>query len=363
MKNSFGDAITLSIFGESHGEAIGALIDSPPPGLKVSKEEIAFYLKKRRPAGLVSTARVEADEYRILSGVYNGMTTGTPVMIEIPNTAQRSGDYKEISSLARPSHADAAAYSKYHGFEDRRGGGHFSGRITAALVAAGALFMPALNKKGIKIGTHVLRCAGVSDREFINYDEDIEKLRPMNFPVLSDEAGEKMQEKILAARSESDSVGGVTETVITGLMPGLGEPYFDSLESRLSHAMFSLGGVKGIEFGKGFAISDMRGSEANDPFYMKDGKVLTRTNNNGGINGGISNGMPVIFRLAVKPTPSIAKKQETVDFEKGTDSEIEIKGRHDPCICHRVGCVAECLTAFVLADIITARFGTDYLAL
>ncbi len=363
MRNSFGDSITLSVFGESHGAAIGALIDSPPPGLTVSDEEIAFYLTKRRPAGQISTARREKDEYRILSGVYNGKTTGTPVMIEIPNEDKRSGDYKEISTLARPSHADAAAYLKYHGFEDRRGGGHFSGRVTAAIVAAGALFMPALNKKGIKIGTHVLKCAGISDREFSDYDKDIEKLRPMNFPVLSDEAGEKMKEKIALAKNNSDSVGGVAETVITGLMPGLGEPYFDSVESRISHAMFSLGGVKGIEFGKGFAIADMAGSEANDPFYSENGKILTKTNNNGGINGGITNGMPVIFRIAVKPTPSVARVQDTVDFVTGENKKIEIKGRHDPCICHRVAVVSECLTAFVIADILTGRFGTDYLAL
>lgn len=363
MRNSFGDNISLSIFGESHGEAIGALIDSPPPGLTVSDEAIAFYLKKRRPSGQVSTSRKEKDEYRILSGVHNGKTTGTPVMIEIPNTAQRSEDYKEIASLARPSHADFAAYSKYHGFEDRRGGGHFSGRVTAAVVAAGALFMPALEKKGIRIGTHVLKCAGISDRDFSDFDRDIDKLKPMNFPVLSDEAGEKMQNAIIDAKKNSDSVGGITETVITGLMSGLGEPYFDSLESRLSHALFSLGGVKGIEFGKGFAISDMTGSEANDAFCSENGKIITKTNNNGGINGGITNGMPVIYRLAVKPTPSIAKVQTTVDFVTGENKEIEIKGRHDPCICHRVACVAECLTAFVLADVLTGRFGTDYLAL
>lgn len=362
MKNTLGDNVTLTIFGESHGDAIGAVIDGLAPGITVSKDEINAYLTKRRPAGAVSTTRAEKDEYQILSGVYEGKTTGTPVSIVIPNTTQRSADYKSFNTLARPAHADYAAYCKYHGFEDRRGGGHFSGRVTAAIVAAGAITLSALYKKGIKIGTHILRCAGVSDREFGNYDEDISLIRYMNFPVLDKAAGEKMQEKIVEAKKNLDSVGGILQTVVTGVSAGLGEPYFDSIESKLAHALFSLGGVKGIEFGKGFAISELTGSVANDPFYIKDGDVKTKTNNNGGINGGITNGMPILFNLAVKPTSSIAQKQNTVDFEKNEDAVIEIKGRHDPCIVHRVACVADCLTAFVIADVLTGRYGTDYLA-
>lgn len=362
MKNTLGDNVTLTIFGESHGDAIGAVIDGLAPGITVSKDEINAYLTKRRPAGAVSTTRAEKDEYQILSGVYEGKTTGTPVSIVIPNTTQRSADYKSFNTLARPAHADYAAYCKYHGFEDRRGGGHFSGRVTAAIVAAGAITLSALYKKGIKIGTHILRCAGVSDREFGNYDEDISLIRYMNFPVLNKAAGEKMQDKIVEAKKNLDSVGGILQTVVTGVPAGLGEPYFDSIESKLAHALFSLGGVKGIEFGKGFAISELTGSIANDPFYIKDGDVKTKTNNNGGINGGITNGMPILFNLAVKPTSSIAQKQNTVDFEKNEDAVIEIKGRHDPCIVHRVACVADCLTAFVIADVLTGRYGTDYLA-
>lgn len=362
MKNTLGDNVTLTIFGESHGDAIGAVIDGLAPGITVSKDEINAYLTKRRPAGAVSTARAEKDEYQILSGVYEGKTTGTPISIVIPNTTQRSADYKSFNTLARPAHADYSAYCKYHGFEDRRGGGHFSGRVTAAIVAAGAITLSALYKKGIKIGTHILRCAGVSDREFGNYDEDISLIRYMNFPVLEKKAGEKMQEKIVEAKKNLDSVGGILQTVVTGVPAGLGEPYFDSIESKLAHALFSLGGVKGIEFGKGFAISELTGSIANDPFYIKDGDVKTKTNNNGGINGGITNGMPILFNLAVKPTSSIAQKQNTVDFEKNEDAVIEIKGRHDPCIVHRVACVADCLTAFVIADVLTGRYGTDYLA-
>lgn len=362
MKNTFGDSITLTLFGESHGEAIGAVIDGAAPGMEVSKAVIEEYLMKRRPSGEISTSRVEDDEYEILSGVYNGKTTGTPITVVIPNKKQRSGDYEKIEALARPSHADYAAYMKYHGFEDKRGGGHFSGRITAAVVAAGALFIPALNKKGISIGTHVLSCGGAYDRAFSDYESDIKRLRPMSFPVLDEKAADMMREKILAAKKEGDSVGGIAETVITGLPAGVGEPFFDSLEGRLAHALFSIGGVKGISFGAGFELSEMRGSEANDSFFSEGGVVKTATNGNGGINGGITNGMPVVFKLAVKPTPSISKAQDTIDMATGENAVIEIKGRHDPCIVHRAACVAECLTAFVLADALTGRFGTDYLA-
>ena len=362
MKNTFGDNITLTIFGESHGSFIGAVIDGLAPGLRVDEEKIAYKLLLRRPSGGISTSRVEADKFSIVSGVYEGKTTGTPLTIIIPNENVKSADYKETENLARPSHADFAAYMKYHGLEDRRGGGHFSGRITAAIVAAGAILIDALEKKGIYIGTHMKKCAGVSDREFDNLEEDIKKLINMRFPVLSEEAGDAMQDRIIKAREEKDSVGGILETAIIGVPAGLGEPYFDSIESKIAHVMFSIGGVKGIEFGKGFAISDMSGSEANDAFMMNDGKVKTKTNNNGGINGGITNGMPIIFSLAVKPTPSIFRKQDTVDFVKGEDAEIELKGRHDPCIVHRVKSVADSLSAFVIADVLTGRYGTDYLA-
>ena len=362
MKNTFGDNISITLFGESHGSAIGAVIDGIAPGITVDEEKIAYKLLLRRPSGGISTQRVEADKFSIVSGVYNGKTTGTPIAIIIPNENRKSSDYKETENLARPAHADYTAYMKYHGFEDRRGGGHFSGRITAAIVAAGAILTEALENKGIYIGTHMKKCAGISDREFENLDEDVKKLKNMRFPVLSEDAAEKMQAEILKAREEKDSVGGILESAVTGLPAGLGEPWFDSIESKISHAMFSIGGVKGIEFGKGFALSDMKGSDANDAFRMKDGKVVTESNNNGGINGGITNGMPLVFSLAIKPTPSIFRKQDTVDFVKGENAEIELKGRHDPCIVHRAKCVADALTAIVLADVLTGRYGTDYLA-
>lgn len=360
MKNILGDNLTLTLFGESHGEAIGAVIDGLSPGMAVRDEDIKHMLYLRRPAGNISTARKEADEYSILSGVFEGRTTGTPLAIVIPNTNTMSRDYSKTRALARPGHADFAAYCKYYGYEDYRGGGHFSGRITAAIVAAGAILLSALREKGIYIGTHMAQCAGIADRDFEDYKADIDALYEKTFPVLSDDAAEKMNEKILQARENLDSVGGVLSTVITGLPAGLGEPWFDSLESKLAHAMFSVGGVKGIEFGKGFDFAKMCGSEANDSFRIQDGKVVTLTNNNGGINGGISNGMPIRFSLAVKPTPSIYKKQDTVDFFENKNAEIQIEGRHDPCIVHRARVVVDALCALVVADVLIGRYGTDY---
>lgn len=361
MKNTFGDNLTVTLFGESHGSAIGVVIDGISPGVTVDMEKIAYKLFLRRPFGLISTQRVEEDKFRIESGVFDGKTTGTPISIIIPNENTKSEDYKKTENLARPSHADYAAYMKYHGFEDKRGGGHFSGRITAALVAAGGIIIPALENKGIFIGTHLKKCAGINDRAFENLEEDVKKLKDMRFPVLSDEAADLMRERIEKAREDKDSVGGILETAVIGVPAGLGEPFFDSLESKISHAMFSIGGVKGISFGSGFDMADMKGSEANDPFFMKDGKVMCKTNNNGGINGGISNGMPILFNLAIKPTPSIFQKQETVDFVKGEDGVIELKGRHDPCIAHRIKSVADSLLAITLADALIGRYGTDYL--
>ncbi len=361
MKNTFGDNLSVTLFGESHGSSIGVVIDGIAPGVSVDEEKIAQKLFLRRPAGSISTQRVEADKFKIESGVYQGRTTGTPIAIIIPNENTKSGDYESIKNLARPSHADYSAYMKYHGYEDRRGGGHFSGRITAALVAAGGIIIPALERKGIFIGTHLKKCAGVYDREFINLEEDVKKLKDMRFPVLSEEAAEEMRLNIEKAKEEKDSVGGILETAVLGLPRGLGEPYFDSLESKISHAMFSIGGVKGIAFGAGFSLSDMKGSCANDPFFIDKGEIKTKTNNNGGINGGISNGMPIIFTLAIKPTPSIFREQETVDFIKGENAKIELKGRHDPCIAHRVKVVADSLLAITLADVLQGRYGTDYL--
>lgn len=361
MKNTFGNNVTVSIFGESHGEAIGALIDGIAPGIEIDTEYIKEILSLRRGNKDISTARNEADEFSILSGVFEGKTTGTPICIVIPNSDAKSKDYSEMQFTARPSHADYSANCKYHGFQDYRGGGHFSGRITAALCAAGAIFLSALSKKGIEIGTHVKKCAGISDRDFGILSDDIKALFKKEFAVLDDGKGLEMQEKIKEAKLEGDSVGGVLETAVIGLPEGLGEPFFDSVESLLSHAIFSIPAVKGIEFGAGFGLCDMKGSQANDPFYVENGKIKTTTNNSGGINGGITNGAPILFKTAIRPTPTISKQQNTVDFKEMKNITLAAGGRHDPCIVHRAKVVVDCMTAIVLSDILSGRFGTDWL--
>ena len=361
MKNSFGSQITVTIFGESHGPAVGAVIDGLSPGIKVDTDYIQRRMEERRPSGGISTARRESDVPEILSGVFGGYTTGTPITIVIRNENTRSRDYESLSDIPRPSHADYTAECKYHGYQDSRGGGHFSGRITAALVAAGAICKCALEDKGIYIGTHIKKCAGIPDRDFDDLRADIDTLSEKTFAVLDESVGNQMREAILAAASDGDSIGGVLETAIIGMPRGVGEPWFDTVESLLSHMMFSIPAVKGIEFGAGFSISDMRGSEANDPMRIENGKIVTVTNNNGGINGGITNGMPIIFRTAIKPTPTIFKPQNTVDFKTMKETVLEPKGRHDPAIVHRARVVQDAAAAIVLCDALSMRYGTDWL--
>ena len=361
MKNTLGGNVRVTLFGESHGEAIGTVVDGLPAGIKVDFNFINNLLTLRRPVGAISTARKEQDEFKFVSGVYEGFTTGAPICILIPNKDTESKDYDSLKDLVRPSHADFTASVKYKGFEDKRGGGHFSGRLTAALVAAAGIVIPALNKKGIYIGTHLSRCAGVEDRNFENLEQDIKALSTLPFAALDGEKGAKMQENIKKAASDNDSVGGILETAVIGLPIGLGEPWFSSVEGVLSNAVFSIPGIKGIEFGAGFSVCDMLGSCANDPFDIKDGKVVTTTNNSGGINGGITNGMPVIFRSAVKPTPTISKPQQTVNIKTNTVETMVATGRHDPCIAHRVRVVVDAVTALTLCDMLTLKFGTDWL--
>ena len=358
MKNTMGNALTVTLFGESHGEAIGAVIDGISPGIKIDVEYIQEKLGQRRPYGKASTKRLEPDKPEFLSGVYNGYTTGTPLAVMIRNQDTKSGDYEEIRRKPRPSHADLTAAYKYGGFEDFRGGGHFSGRITAALVAAGAIVMRALEDKGIYTGTHIKSCHGVCDRDFENYEEDIKLLSSAQFPVL--ENREAIEAEMLKAASEGDSVGGVLETAVINMPAGTGEPWFDTIEGMIAHNIFSIPAVKGIEFGAGFAVAEMRGSEANDGFMYDNGRIVTKTNSSGGINGGISNGMPIIFRTAVKPTPSIYKAQDTVDLEKEENAKLIIQGRHDPAVIHRARAVVDAVTALTLADLLTVRFGTDF---
>ena len=360
MKNTFGSAVTVTLFGESHGPYIGAVLDGLAPGIKVDRAYISKALEKRRPYGALSTKRREPDEFIIASGEFNGFTTGTPLTVLIPNSCTKSEDYAALSKTPRPSHADYTAKCKYHGFQDFRGGGHFSGRITAALVAAGAILSSALLEKGIKIGTHIKKLAGICDRDIKS--EDLDGLSDLPFPALCEKSAERMQEVIKEAAADGDSVGGVLESMITGIPTGVGEPWFDSLESVISHIVFSVPGVKGIEFGAGFGVADMRGSMANDAMFTDGQKVYTHTNNSGGICGGISNGMPIIFRTAVKPTPSIYKKQSTVNLDTMENTELEITGRHDPAIIHRAAPVINAVAAIAIADMLTVRFGTDYLS-
>lgn len=352
MKNTFGNCVTVTVFGESHSEAIGAVIDGVKPGIEVDTDYISRMLSARRPQGSISTKRQEADEFKIVSGVFGGKTTGTPICIIIPNSDTRSADYDKFYGKARPSHADYTAHIKYDGFEDYRGGGHFSGRITAALVAAGAVILPELEKRGIKIGSHISKIGSVKDADFSNYNTELDNLIFDPFAVLSEEKKAQMTELIESARQNNDSIGGEIETVVLGLPAGVGEPMFDSVESRISHMLFSVPAVKGVQFGAGFGFAEMCGSMANDEFKIEDGRVVTTTNNNGGINGGITNGMPVTFKTAIKPTPSIAKPQNTVDFINNENTEITVGGRHDPCIVHRARPVIDAVTALVIYDLL-----------
>ena len=360
MKNSLGENLTVTLFGESHGPYIGVVLDGIAPGIPVDSDFINHQLDLRRPSGKISTARVEQDQFVLASGVFNGKTTGTPLTVLIPNQVQHSKDYEKTAMLPRPGHADYTANVKYHGFQDYRGGGHFSGRITAALVAAGGIVIPELERKGIKIGTHIQMLGGIKDRDFSDYNQDFEALANTNFAVLDSQKAAEMKALAEKVAASGDSVGGVLETAVTGMPAGVGEPWFGTLESLLSYALFSVPAVKGVQFGAGFDLVNSFGSQFNDPFKMEDGKVVTTSNNNGGINGGISNGMPITFRCAVKPTPSIYKQQDTINMKENVDAKLIIEGRHDPAIIHRARVVVDSITALVIYDALASRFGTDF---
>ncbi len=361
MKNTIGNSLTVTLFGESHGKAIGAVIDGMPSGLNINEEFISLQLSRRRPKDNLSTPRQEKDQFDILSGAFEGKTTGTPICITIPNADTYSGDYGQIHYKMRPSHADYTANCRYNGFQDYRGGGHFSGRITAALVAAASIVIPALNQKGIYIGTHIKNIAGICDVDFTN-DNDIIDISKKDFPVLDEAVKKQMQQKILDAKAQGDSVGGILETAVIGMPTGVGEPWFDTVEGMLSHAIFSIPAVKGIEFGLGFNFAEKTGSEANDQMYVDGDVVKCYTNNNGGVLGGITNGMPIIFNTVIKPTPTISKEQKTVDISNMSNTTLAAGGRHVPCIVHRAAVVVESVTALVIADMLASKFGTDWLA-
>ncbi len=359
MKNTWGSSVSVTLYGESRGTEIGAVLDGLAPGIPVDEAYIASQLTLRRPSGGISTPRREKDDFRIVSGVFAGHTTGAPLCIRIPNAD--TGSCEDARGPLRPGHADYTAHAKYHGWEDSRGGGHFSGRVTAALVAAGAVVRPALARRGILIGTHIARCAGIDDTSFSDPVRDLERLNGLAFAVLDEAQGEKMRAAILEAARQGDSVGGVMETMVLGLPAGIGEPWFDTVEGVLSHALFSIPAVKGVEFGDGFALADMPGSRANDAFCLDEGVVRTKSNHNGGVNGGITNGMPLLFRCAVKPTPSVSKPQQTVNLESGREETLRISGRHDPAIVHRARAVVDSVTALTLCDLMAQRYGTDWL--
>ena len=356
MSSIYHGQLTVSIFGQSHAPAIGVTVDGLPAGEPVDLEELQVFLNRRAPGtGNWSTPRKEGDQPEFLSGLSQGRTCGAPLTAVIRNTNTRSGDYADLRDIPRPGHADYTAQVKYGGFQDVAGGGHFSGRLTAPLCIAGGICKQMLARRGIWVGAHIAAIGGIWDRA---YDpvalsrEDLLAPGRTRFSVLAPEAGERMQALILEARKNLDSVGGVVECAATGLPAGLGEPMFGGVENRLAAALFGIPAVKGVEFGDGFAAARSRGSENNDPFVMEDGRVQTETNHAGGILGGITSGMPIVLRTAMKPTPSIAHPQRTVSLSAGENAELVIHGRHDPCIAHRAVPVVEAVTAAVLLDLL-----------
>ncbi|MBQ3365243.1 MAG: chorismate synthase [Acidaminococcaceae bacterium] len=356
MGATFGRKLRMTIFGESHGRGIGLVLDGLPPGTPIDEDFIKEEMTRRAPGkNRMSTQRQETDAFIIESGVFEGKATGTPLCVLIPNSGQHSKDYSFLKDVMRPGHADYAGKVRYRGFNDYRGGGHFSGRLTAPLVFTGAVARTMLAQKGIIVGAHVARIGTITDALFNPLGETAERLqtlRRFTLPVLDESKAALMEAEIMAAREQMDSVGGIVEVMAVGMPPGIGDPFFDSLESRLSHALFSVPAVKGIEFGAGFAMAALKGSEANDPMAVANGRVQTTRNNNGGITGGITNGMPVLFRVAIKPTPSIGQPQHTVNVTEGKDTILEIKGRHDPCIVPRAVPVVEAVTAWMLQDML-----------
>lgn len=354
MSSMLGEKIKLSVFGESHGEAIGCVIDGLPAGKALDMKLIQKEMDKRAPGRDKSaTARKEPDEPQILSGVLNGTTTGAPLAMIIKNTNTRSGDYGNLKYVPRPGHSDYPAYVKYSGFNDIRGGGHFSGRLTAPLVFAGAIAKQLLADRGITVGAHILQIGSVSDKPFDKNNITAQMLNELSsdfFATISTEKEMEMRAVIESARLQGDSVGGVIECAAVGLPVGVGSNMFSTVEGRLSYALFGIPAVKGVQFGAGFDIAAMRGSEANDPYEIRNGAVCLKSNNNGGVLGGITNGAPLVFSVAVKPTASVAVAQDSVNLETLENEKLVVKGRHDPCIVPRAVAVVEAVCAFTLLD-------------
>lgn len=352
MSSTYGERLHLSIFGQSHGAGIGMTLDGIPAGLPVDLYELQIFLNRRAPGqNDMSTPRKEEDRPEILSGIVDGYTCGAPIAALIRNTNTRSGDYAELKDHPRPGHADYTAQIKYNGYQDAAGGGHFSGRLTAPLCIAGGMCKQWLELQGIHIAAHIVQIGNVKDDTFDPVCPEINNINTA-FPVLNPNQGEQMHSAILAAKAAGDSLGGIIECAVTGLPVGYGEPMFGGLEGKIAQIVFGIPAIKGVEFGSGFGCAAMTGSQHNDPFTIENGQIKTKTNHAGGILGGISNGMPVIFRAAIKPTPSIAMNQETVSLKETKSCTLAVKGRHDPCIVPRAVPVIEAAAAIALYDAI-----------
>ena len=365
MNNSFGKNLIYTSFGESHGKGIGFVLDGLPAGIKVDFDYIENELAKRRPKKDMGTSRVEPDDYEVISGIFNGYTTGTPITVVIYNKDVNDKVYDDSKNFMRPSHADYTSHIKYKGYEDYRGGGHFSGRITVGLVFAGSICRNFLLSKNIKIETHIKEISDIKDKTFFNMSENeleknIDYLSNEDIKVIDRNIKDKMIEKVKEIGTLGDSIGGVTESIIYGIEAGIGNPIYENIESKISYACFGIPAVKGISFGAGFDFKNMLGSIANDSFYIDEkNRVKTKTNNNAGINGGISNAMPIIFDLAIKPTPSIYKEQESIDIEKMENVKSNIKGRHDPAIIMRVPIVVTSTISLVITDLLLSKYGEN----
>ncbi len=354
MSNSYGKLFKISLFGESHSEAIGVIVDGIPSGVKLDMDEILFEMGRRAPGkNAFSTPREEGDFPEILSGVFNGYTTGTPICAMIRNTNTRSKDYHP--EILRPSHADFAGILRYNGYGDYRGGGHFSGRLTAPIVFAGAIAKQIIKNENVEIFAHIKNIGRVYDDAMDSVNLNVSMLKDLKNKTLAFINAEKAkcaEEEILSAKSNADSIGGSVEVMVTGIPGGVGSPFFESVESRLASMLFSIPAVKALEFGIGVDFAEKLGSEANDSFIINDGEIRTKTNNNGGINGGITNGMPILFAATIKPTPSIGKMQETVNIKTKENITAKTEGRHDPCIVQRAVPVLEAATAIVVLDLL-----------
>lgn len=355
MSSTYGESLKLSIFGQSHGPAIGMTLDGIPAGLPVNLKQLQAFLNRRAPGqNDWSTPRKEEDRPEFLSGLLDGYTCGAPLTAVIYNKNTRSGDYSNLKDCPRPGHADLTAQAKYDGYQDAAGGGHFSGRLTAPLCIAGGLCKQWLEQRGIHIAAHIASIAGIWDAPFDSLRPDFAAIQE-DFPVIDGDAGQRMRQAIAAAHADGDSVGGTIECAITGLPMGLGDPMFGGMEGRIAQIVYGIPAVKGVEFGDGFHVANLRGSQNNDAYTVRNGEIITQTNHAGGILGGITNGMPLVFRAAVKPTPSIAKKQQSISIDRMESTELTIKGRHDPCIVPRAVPVVEAAAAIAIFDAILCQ--------